>query len=214
MSSATPLAENGAKFITLEGTEGAGKSTNLQYMCEWFDKAGIAYRVTREPGGTEIAEKIRGLLLEHHSEKLSPMAELLLIFAARAQHIEQLIKPTLASGCWVISDRFTDATYAYQGAGRSLGEEKIELLENFVQASLRPDKTIILDVSVEVGMQRISQRGELDRFEKEPVAFFERVRRAYQYRAAEHPERYAVVDASKPLANVQQDISKVLEGLR
>ena len=169
--------------------------------------------MTREPGGTPVAEKIREILLAEHSEPIVPLAELLLVFAARAQHIEQVIKPALARGEWVISDRFTDATYAYQGAGRDLGVAKVELLEQFVQGSMRPDLTVFLDVPLETGLARITQRGQLDRFEKEPTLFFERVRSAYLHRIAESPARYAHVDAGQTIAEVQQDIGLALHTL-
>lgn len=202
-----------AKFITLEGTEGAGKSTNLAFICQYLEGKGTPYKVTREPGGTPVAEKIRQLLLAKHEEPIEPVSELLLIFAARAQHIERVIKPALANGEWVISDRFTDATYAYQGAGRGLGGSNVELLEDFVQGELRPDKTIILDVPLELGLQRIRQRGELDRFEQESQDFFQRVRSAYQQRAARDAQRYECIDASAPLQDVQRVISSVLDSL-
>ncbi|MDB2409652.1 dTMP kinase [Pseudomonadales bacterium] len=208
------MLNESAKFITLEGMEGAGKSTNLAYICEYFDQQKIKYRVTREPGGTEVAEKIRDVLLNHYDEPLHPMCELLLIFAARAQHLEQVIKPALASGEWVLSDRFTDATYAYQGEGRQLGGEKVELLERFVQAELKPDLTIILDVPVELSAQRVRQRGELDRFEVEQGAFFQRVRDAYHQRVASDENRYRLIDASQTLPNVQADLQIVLDNLK
>lgn len=208
------MLNESAKFITLEGMEGAGKSTNLAYICEYFDQQKIKYRVTREPGGTEVAEKIRDVLLNHYDEPLHPMCELLLIFAARAQHLEQVIKPALANGKWVLSDRFTDATYAYQGEGRQLGGDKVELLERFVQAELKPDLTIILDVPVELSAQRVRQRGELDRFEVEQSAFFQRVRDAYHQRVASDENRYRLIDASQTLPNVQADLQIVLDNLK
>ncbi|MDA8693956.1 dTMP kinase [Pseudomonadales bacterium] len=208
------MLNESAKFITLEGMEGAGKSTNLAYICEYFDQQKIKYRVTREPGGTEVAEKIRDVLLNHYDEPLHPMCELLLIFAARAQHLEQVIKPALANGEWVLSDRFTDATYAYQGEGRQLGGDKVELLERFVQAELKPDLTIILDVPVELSAQRVRQRGELDRFEVEQSAFFQRVRDAYHQRVASDENRYRLIDASQTLPNVQADLQIVLDNLK
>ena len=208
------MLNESAKFITLEGMEGAGKSTNLAYICEYFDQQKIKYRVTREPGGTEVAEKIRDVLLNHYDEPLHPMCELLLIFAARAQHLEQVIKPALANDEWVLSDRFTDATYAYQGEGRQLGGEKVELLERFVQAELKPDLTIILDVPVELSAQRVRQRGELDRFEVEQGAFFQRVRDAYHQRVASDENRYRLIDASQTLPNVQADLQIVLDNLK
>jgi dTMP kinase len=200
-----------AKFITIEGMEGAGKSTNLDYACDFFAQRNINFVVTREPGGTEVAELIRDLLLAHHNEAIAPLTELLLIFAARAQHLETVIKPALASGQWVISDRFTDATYAYQGQGRLLGGDKVELLEQFVQQDLRPDLTIILDVPVELSAQRVRQRGELDRFETESEVFFQRVRDAYHQRVSTDVNRYALIDASRPLVDVQTDILAVLK---
>lgn len=208
------MLKESAKFITLEGMEGAGKSTNLAYICEFFDRQEIKYRVTREPGGTEVAEKIREVLLCHHDEPLHPMCELLLIFAARAQHIEQVIKPALANGEWVLSDRFTDATYAYQGEGRQLGGDKVELLEQFVQGDLKPDLTIILDVPVELSAERVRSRGELDRFEVEQAAFFQRVRDAYHQRAASNANRYRLIDASQTLPEVQADLQIVLDNVQ
>lgn len=202
-----------AKFITLEGMEGAGKSTNLKFVCEWFEVQGIEYHVTREPGGTPVAEKVRELLLADHSEPINPLAELLLMFAARAQHIESVIKPMLEKGIWVLSDRFTDATYAYQGAGRQLGVEKVELLEQFVQKGLRPDLTIILDIPVDVSVERITRRGDLDRFEKEDRPFFERVREAYLMRAQSVPDRYRLIDATRSLPEVKQALEVVLNEL-
>ncbi len=201
------------KFITIEGTEGVGKSTNLAYVHNWLLHRGIDVVVTREPGGTPLAEEIRTLLLAKRQEVVDETAELLLVFAARAQHLQQVIKPALARGAWVLCDRFTDATYAYQGAGRGLDQTVIAQLEQLVQGDLRPHLTLILDIEVEVGLQRASARGELDRFESETLAFFERVRNAYQRAAAAAPERYAVVDAGQPLAAVQQDIEQILNSL-
>lgn len=202
-----------AKFITLEGGEGSGKSTNIAYVCELMKKNKIDFVLTREPGGTEVAEKIREILLSHHDESLSSMAELLLVFAARAQHIEKVIKPALERGQWVVCDRFTDATYAYQGVGRALGKEKVELLENFVQGSMRPDKVILLDLDVSLGFERVVQRGEKDRFEVEEQVFFERVRSGYLERANQNPDGYAVVDASQPLDKVQADLQQLVQEL-
>lgn len=210
-ASGQPARHLRPKFITLEGMEGAGKSTNLAYICEVFERQALPYCVTREPGGTEVAEKIRELLLANHNETIHPMTELLLIFAARAQHLERVIKPELAKGNWVISDRFTDATYAYQGEGRLLGGDKVELLEQFVQGSLRPDMTIILDVPVALSAERVRSRGELDRFEQESSVFFQRVRDAYHQRAQSDANRYCVIDASQALVDVQLDLQKMLE---
>ncbi len=208
------MSNTRVKFITIEGMEGAGKSTNLNYVIDFFQQRGIDFITTREPGGTEISEKIRHLLLEHHAETLAPLAELLLIFAARAQHIEKVIRPALAADQWVICDRFTDATYAYQGEGRELGGEKVEILERFVQQDLQPDLTIILDVPVELSAARVLSRGgERDRFELEGGDFFQRVRDAYHQRVELVPERYELIDASQPLVKVQAELHNILEKL-
>ena len=201
------------KFITIEGTEGVGKSTNLAYVHEWLTNRGVDVMVTREPGGTPLAEEIRTLLLAKRDEAVDETAELLLVFAARAQHLQQVIKPALARGAWVLCDRFTDATYAYQGSGRGLDVATIAQLEQLVQGDLRPDLTLVLDIDVELGLQRARQRAELDRFESEAVAFFERVRAAYRALAEAAPARYAVVNAGQPLVAVQQDIDRVLQAL-
>ena len=201
------------KFITIEGTEGVGKSTNLAYVHEWLTNRGVDVVVTREPGGTPLAEEIRTLLLAKRDEAVDETAELLLVFAARAQHLQQVIKPALARGAWVLCDRFTDATYAYQGGGRGLDVATIAQLEQLVQGDLRPDLTLVLDIDVELGLQRARQLAELDRFESEAVAFFERVRAAYRALAEAAPARYAVVNAGQPLVAVQQDIDRVLQAL-
>lgn len=201
------------KFITIEGTEGVGKSTNIAFIQDWLVKRGIDVVMTREPGGTPLAEELRQILLAKRDEAFDPAAELLLIFAARAQHLAQVILPALSRGAWVVSDRFTDATYAYQGFGRGLNLETIETLENLVQGTLRPDLTLVLDIEVELGLARASARAELDRFESEKVEFFERVRAGYQKRAEQNPQRYARVDAGQPLEKVQQDIERVLKSL-
>ena len=200
-------------FITIEGTEGVGKSTNVAFVREYIASHGIELVVTREPGGTPLAEEIRNLLLAPRSELVDPVAELLLIFAARAQHISEVIAPALARGAWVLSDRFTDATYAYQGFGRNLPLDVIQLLEGIVQNQLHPDKTILLDIDVHVGLERARSRGELDRFEQEDILFFESVRTGYKTRVEENPHRYSVVDAGHALARVQEDIKHVLDGL-
>ena len=202
-------------FLTFEGPEGAGKSTNLQIFAQALRQAGCDPLVTREPGGTPVAERIREVLLSHHEEAVCSDAELLLMFAARAQHLHQLIIPALKQGRVVISDRFTDATYAYQGGGRGVDSQRIAVLESWVQAELRPDLTLIFDVPVEVGMSRARARSALDRFEVEQQDFFERVRRTYLDRAAAHPERYRIIDASGDLdqvaAAMQPVIDEVLE---
>lgn len=197
-------------FLTLEGAEGVGKSTNIEFITERLRQQGIDFVLTREPGGTDLAEKIRDLLLGVSDEPMSELAELLLVFAARAQHIEQLIEPALASGKWVICDRFTDATFAYQGGGRGLSMETIEQLQTLVQNSLRPDLTIILDLDPTIGMERANNRGELDRFEQEQMSFFQRVRQSYLDIAAADPVRCKVIDASKPLEEVKLDLLDAL----
>lgn len=199
------------KFITIEGGEGVGKTTNITYVKAWLEQHGIDYIATREPGGTPVAEKIRKLLLDHHEENIDPMAELLLIFAARAQHLNRVIRPALERGQWVLCDRFTDATYAYQGGGRELGLEKVAVLEDFVQGALRPNLTLILDVEPKIGLKRATRRGELDRFESEKMVFFEKIRATYLALAARDPARYAVVDASQPLDVVQRAISRAFD---
>ncbi|EGH00323.1 Thymidylate kinase [gamma proteobacterium IMCC2047] len=204
------MTQQAGVFITVEGIEGVGKTTNMAFIQQYLQALGVDLTVTREPGGTPLAEEIRGLLLNNRDEALNNDAELLLVFAARAQHLGQLIKPTLAQGGWVLSDRFTDATYAYQGGGRELSMEMIANLEQMVQGDLRPNLTLLLDVPVEVGLSRAGQRGELDRFEREKQAFFEKVRHTYLQRAQAEPERFCVVDASQPLAAVQADIEVAL----
>jgi dTMP kinase len=197
------------KFITLEGTEGVGKSTNVTAVVECLEAAGLAVVVTREPGGTELAEAIRELLLGVRDEPMAKMTELLLVFAARAQHIAQVITPALAAGKWVVCDRFTDATYAYQGGGRGFDDDVISQLETLVQGQLRPDMTVYLDVSVEVAASRIAAR-EHDRFEREQLEFFRRVRARY-LSMAESQLRYRIVDAGNDLATVQADVRAVVQ---
>ncbi len=200
-------------FITLEGGEGAGKSTQLAYIRQRIEAAGIPLHVTREPGGTPLAEQIRTLLLDHRDEEMAPDTELLLMFAARAQHLARLVRPALARGEWVLCDRFTDATYAYQGGGRGIGFARIAVLEDWVQGELRPDLTLLLDLPVAVGMARAGRRGELDRFEREQRDFFERVRAAYLTRAEQAPQRFRVIDAAQDIAGVQRQIDAVLSPL-
>ncbi len=198
-------------FITIEGVEGVGKSTNIETIKEFLNQNNIEHVVTREPGGTLIAEQIRGLLLQIQEEPLTELSELLLVFAARAQHLDTLIKPALAAGKWVVCDRFTDATYAYQGAGRGLDQAKIAELETMVQDQLRPDLTIILDLDPQTGMERVANRGNLDRFEQEELEFFETVRRCYLNIAAAESERCVVVDASQDLEHVKSDLLLLLD---
>lgn len=201
-----------ARFITVEGGEGVGKSTNLALIADCLRATGIEVLETREPGGTPLAERIRALLLEAgDAEPVDPTAELLLIFAARAQHLARVIEPALRAGQWVLCDRFTDATYAYQGGGRGLPAETIAALEHLVVAERRPDLTILLDAPVAVGRQRVEQRGAPDRFEREQRQFFEAVRAAYLARAAAEPERFLIIDASQPLTDVQRDLREGLQ---
>ena len=198
------------RFVTLEGGEGVGKSTNLNLVVELIEAAGHTVVTTREPGGTPLAEEIRELFLGVRDEPVSGLTELLLIFAARAQHLDTVIRPALAAGSWVVCDRFTDATYAYQGGGRGLPVAQIEALERLVQGNLRPDLTLYLDVPVDVGHARIQGR-EHDRMEREQRTFYEAVRGAYLSLAAEHP-RIRVVDAARDLASVQEDIRQLVTG--
>ena len=198
------------KFITMEGEEGVGKSTNLEYLKAYLDGRGIACLVTREPGGTQLGEKIRSLLLSLSDEKLDATAELLLIFAARAQHLERVIKPALSEGTWVLCDRFTDATFAYQGAGRGIKDSDIRMLQKLVQHTLHPDLTLILDLDPAIGMSRAKQRATLDRFEQEQLSFFARVRAGYLRIAEAEPKRCALIDASQPLENVKSALLKTL----
>lgn len=200
------------RFITIEGGEGAGKSTAQAYLAERLAERGIAVLQTREPGGTPLAESIRQTLLSTDGEHPVEMAELLLVFAARAQHLAKVIEPALAAGQWVICDRFTDATYAYQGAARGLSADLIAQLETLVQGERRPDTVVVMDLSPEVGMTRAKQRGELDRFEREKPAFYSQVRNAYLARAQADPDRYQVIDAEQSLESVRQALSKLVEG--
>lgn len=200
-------------FITVEGGEGVGKSTNIDFITRQLDKANIDYVLTREPGGTPMAEQIRNLLLAPRDEKVAENTELLLMFAARAQHLAIVIEPALAKGQWVICDRFTDATYAYQGGGRGVSLKKIAELEQLVQGELRPDITLLLDAPVEVGMARARERGALDRFEQEQIKFFDSVRTTYLAMASDHPERYRFIDASQSLEDVQQVLQGIIDSL-
>lgn len=200
-------------FVTIEGGEGVGKSTNIAVVEAWLEDRGIRYTRTREPGGTPLAEDIRSLLLAQRQEEIIAATELLLIFAARAQHIGAVIEPALARGEWVVCDRFTDATYAYQGGGRGLSTGWIEQLEQLVQGQLRPDLTLLLDAPIEVGMNRAGERGELDRFETEQADFFERVRQCYLQRAAAEPDRFSVIDTDRELEAIAGDIRAVLDRL-
>lgn len=198
-------------FITIEGVEGVGKSTNIEFIKQYLGNLNIDYLVTREPGGTLLAENIRDLLLSIGDDSPVELCELLLIFSARAQHIEKVIEPALKGGTWVICDRFTDATYAYQGGGRGMNAKLISELETMVQGSLRPDLTIILDLDPETGLSRAKNRGELDRFEREHVDFFMKVREVYLQIATNYPERCAVINAGNELDEVSRDIELLLK---
>ena len=196
------------RFITFEGTEGVGKTTNMAFAAAELAARGIAFVRTREPGGTPVAERVRAILLDPQSEPIDPEAELLLVFAARAQHIARVIRPALDAGTWVLCDRFTDATYAYQGGGRGLSVARIAALEQDVQGTLQPDLTIYLDLPIASGLARIDA-SERDRFEREQLEFFERVRRVYLARAKAQP-RFRTIDAGRPLDQVQRSIAEVL----
>ncbi len=199
-----------SKFITLEGIEGVGKTSNLRYIKDLLESSGHDCVVTREPGGTNLGEALRGLLLSHSDDDMSADAELLMMFAARAEHLSKVIKPALQNNQTVLCDRFTEATYAYQGGGRQLDVDKISRLETWVQGDLRPDLTIVLDAPVEIGRARAGSRSEPDRIEKEQDDFFQRVRGAYIDMAQHYPQRICLVDASQELTAVQQQIHEKL----
>ena len=199
------------KFITLEGGEGVGKTTNIEFIKEYLLQLNIPVVVTREPGGTPIAETLRKILLAKHEETISGQTELLLMFAARSQHLSEVIYPNLKKGNWVLCDRFTDATYAYQGGGRKVADDKIACLENLVQGGFRPDLTLLLDAPVEVGLIRAKARNDLDRFEMEQIDFFKTVRETYLNRAKQYPERIKIIRADQVLEQVQKQIAKQLE---
>lgn len=201
------------RFVTVEGGEGVGKSTNVDFVCALIRQRGFEVLATREPGGTPTAERIRELLLEHGEEPMPDAAELLLFFAARALHVENVIRPALAAGRWVVCDRFTDATRAYQGAGRGLDAERIEQLAKWVHGDLEPDLTLLLDAPAEVGRRRAERRSGADRLEGEQAAFHARVREAYLALAAREPARFAVIDASRRLEDVRAAIGEALQRL-
>lgn len=200
-----------AKFITVEGTEGVGKTTNINFIKSWLRQNEVKFVATREPGGTPLAEEIRDLLLKPRDELVVSSAELLLMFAGRAQHLNKVILPALQADTWVLCDRFTDATYAYQGFGRQMSSELIVQLENIVQGDIRPDLTLLLDIPVEIGLKRANDRGDPDRFEQEQQDFFNRVRAGYLSLANENSDRYVVIDASQELQSVQTDIASALD---
>lgn len=198
------------KFITIEGIEGAGKSTCMAVAAAEMEKRGLSVVRTREPGGTDLGEDLRALLLGHRHQGMGDDAELLLMFAARAEHLFRKIRPALDKEEWVLCDRFTDATYAYQGGGRGLDEHRIAMLEDWVQGDLRPDLTLIMDLPVEQGMERAGNRSAPDRFESEAFSFFERVRLRYLEIAAANPKRVHVIDASRSLEDVSDAIATVV----
>ena len=198
------------KFITIEGTEGSGKSTNLSSIEKVLNDFEISYIVTREPGGTAVGEELRSVLLNNESINISGQTELLLMFASRMQHINDVIKPALKLNKWVICDRFTDASYAYQGYGRRLNLSFISSLENLVHPDVQPDLTLILDIPVNIAMGRVHNRGNLDRFEQEDVAFFNRVRAGYKEIAKNNIDRCREIDASKDLAEVQAEVMQII----
>lgn len=200
-------------FITFEGTEGVGKSTQIQVAADTLKARGVDFVVTREPGGTPLAESIRELLLTPRDEVMIDTTELLLVFAARAQHLHSLIMPQLEQGRWVLCDRFTDATFAYQGGGRGIDLSRIAVLEELVQGDVRPDHTLLFDAPAEVGMARARSRGKLDRFEQEAMAFFERVRQTYLQRAGQAADRYHILDAAQSLAAVSQSVHQLVNTL-
>jgi len=201
------------RFITLEGIEGVGKSTNLEFVAGMIREAGHDLLVTREPGGTPLAEQLRRIVLHREDEPVPALAELLLMFAGRCLHLENRIRPALAAGTWVLCDRFTDATFAYQGGGRGQPAARIKALEDWVHANLQPDLTILLDAKPEIGLARAEARGDSDRFEKERLEFFRRVRAAYLARAEQFPSRFTVVNAARSLREVRDDIRKRINNM-
>lgn len=197
-------------FISLEGGEGAGKSTQNRRIVEWLKEQGKSVVETREPGGTEVSEEIRRVLLDTRNAGLNATAELLLMFAARSQLVEEVIRPALSAGKVIVCDRFADASYAYQGGGRELGAETVAVVEKIVLKDLQPDLTLLFDIPVELGMARVAGRGEADRFEVEATEFFERVRQAYLERAAANPQRFSIIDASEDVEQVWSQVRKAL----
>jgi dTMP kinase len=200
------------RFVTVEGIEGAGKSTGLAVLQRCIGSRGLTVVQTREPGGTPLGERLRELLLDHRSDGIADDTELLLMFAARAEHLHQVIEPALAAGSWVVCDRFTDASFAYQGYGRGIDLARIARLEDWVQGERRPDLTLLLDLPVATGLARAGSRSTPDRFERETLAFFERVRAGYLDLAARSPARYRVIDASRDIATVSSEIEAVIGG--
>lgn len=209
----TPLATDmiRGKFITIEGQDGAGKTTNIDVIKGYLEAAKIPFVDSREPGGTALGESIRELILNSGDEKIGDEAELLLMFAARAQHIKDVIEPALARGDWLVCDRFTDATYAYQGGGRGMSMTNIANLEQYVQADLRPDLTVLLDLPVEVGERRAGLRSDPDRFEQQKLKFKQNVRDCYLARASAEPDRIKVIDASQSIDAVRNAINSTMQ---
>ena len=199
-----------ARFITFEGVDGAGKSTHLEWFADALRQRSIDLLVTREPGGTPLGESLREILL---NQPMHAETEVLLMFAARREHVEQVIRPALKRGTWVISDRFSDASFAYQGGGRGVPLGKLEQLEQWVHGDLQPDLTLLFDIPIEIARQRLSNNASLDRFEQERGEFFERVRQAYLARAAKSPQRFAVIHAEKTMPEVQQALAKIVATL-
>lgn len=205
------LSADRGLFITVEGIEGAGKTTHINFVVNYLRAAGHEVVSTREPGGTAMGEAIRSVVLGDQAVEMSIDSEALLMFAARAQHLEEVIEPALASGAWVVCDRFTEATYAYQGGGRGMPFSRIAVLEEWVQGALRPDLTLLLDVSPEVGLERVGKRGAADRFDGEDAEFFTRVREVYLRRAASAQGAYAVIDAEQNVETVRRAITDILD---
>ena len=199
------------KFITIEGQDGAGKTTNIDVIMHFLRSAGISFVQSREPGGTALGESIRDLILNSNDDHIGDTAELLLMFAARAQHLQDVIEPALSRGDWVLSDRFTDATYAYQGGGRGMNVDDIATLEQLVLGGLRPDLTILLDLPVDVGESRAGQRSKPDRFEQQKLNFKQRVRDSYLERASAEPERIKVLNAAQSIENVKDSIDSIMK---
>lgn len=207
----TELSAERGLFIAVEGIEGAGKSTHMNFIVNYLRAGGHEVVATREPGGTAVGEKIREVVLGPSDGEMSPEAETLLMFAARAQHLAEVIEPALASGAWIVSDRFTEATYAYQGGGRGMPFSRIAALEEWTQGALRPDLTLLLDVSPEVGLERVGKRGKEDRFDSEAQEFFENVRNVYLRRAAQQSGRFVVIDAEQSIEQVKKSLSDILD---
>ena len=201
-----------SKFITIEGIEGAGKSTQLAFIQRYLTEQGKTLTITREPGGTNLGEQIRTLLLTPTKDGMASDTELLLMFAARAEHVAQVIKPALERGDWVLSDRFTDATFAYQGGGRGINQQRIAEIADWTLNGLQPDLTLLFDLTFELGQQRVLSRNEgIDRFEQEKIEFFQRIRDCYLERAKQDPNRIKILDASQSITDIESQIAKILD---